>query len=123
MYSRHPFDLEQRTTDFAKNFVKFAKNLPRNSIIDPIINQAVRSIGSIGANYREANDALGRKDFIFRLRIVRKEVKESIHWLEVLEAALPREKAKITILIKEGSELRSIFSSMIYNSQGSKEKF
>ncbi len=117
MNNRHPFDLEQRTTDFAKSFVKFAKSLPRSPILDPIINQAVRSIGSIGANYREANDALGRKDFIYRLRIVRKEAKESLHWLEVLESALFDHRNELDALIKECGELKKIFSAMISKSE------
>jgi four helix bundle protein len=41
----------------------------------------------VGANYREANDALGKKDFIHRLKISRKEAKETIHWLELIGEA------------------------------------
>ena len=58
------FNLEERTTKFAKAVISLCKNLPRNSINNLLIDQVVGSSGSVGANYREANDAIGKKDFI-----------------------------------------------------------
>lgn len=73
--------------------------------------------GSIGANYREANDALGKKDFIMRLKIARREAKESQHWLElVLEANLNKE-ADIKPLMREAEELKNILSAIIIKSE------
>jgi len=71
------FDLERRTTEFAKAVIRMCKDLSRNSMNDRLIGQVVGASGSIGANYREANDALGKKDFIQRLKIARREAKES----------------------------------------------
>jgi four helix bundle protein len=77
--NKHKFDLEDRKTDFGKSVIRLCKSLPRNPINDRLVGQAVGSAGSVGANYREANDALGKKDFIHRLKIARKEAKEVCH--------------------------------------------
>src|SRR3990167_6323256 len=95
------FDLERRTAEFAKAAIRVCKSLSRGSINDRLIGQIVGASGSVGANHREANDALGKKDFIQRLKIARREAKESLHWLElVLEANINKE-VEIKPLTKE----------------------
>lgn len=86
---KHKFDLEERTTEFAKRVIRLCKSLPRNPMNDRLVGQVVGASGSVGANYREANDSLGKKDFIFRMKISRKEAKEACHWLELIEEANP----------------------------------
>jgi len=111
------YNLEKRTTNFAKMVVQLCRALPVDSINDRLTGQAVGAAGSIGANYREANDALGKKDFIMRLKIARREAKECQHWLELLlDANLNREK-DIQLLLKESEELRNILSSIIVKSE------
>jgi four helix bundle protein len=110
------FDLEERTTEFAKQVIILCKKLSRNPMNDRIVGQVVGSSGSIGANYREANDALGKKDFTFRLRISRKEAKETIHWLTLLQTANEKHKAEVELLLREATELRNILSSIIQKS-------
>lgn len=56
-------DLEERTTEFARRIIRLCKELPGDRINNPLVSQIIRSAGSIGANYREANEALGKKDF------------------------------------------------------------
>jgi len=73
--SKSNFDLEKRTTDFAVRVVRLCRSVPKDSINNRITGQLTGSGGSIGANYREANDSLGKKDFLQRLRIARKEAK------------------------------------------------
>lgn len=107
------FDLEERTTEFAKAVVRLCKKIPRNPINDRLIGQIVGSAGSVGANYREANDALGKKDFVHRLKISRKEAKESIHWLDLIKEANPSVTTDIHGLIQEGTELKNILSAII----------
>jgi four helix bundle protein len=107
------FDLEKRTTEFAKAVIRICKRLPRNPINDRLIDQLVGSSGSVGANYREANDALGKKDFVQRLKIARREAKEALHWLDLVLEANPNINAEIVILIKESGELKNILSSII----------
>lgn len=82
-----------------------------------LVGQIVGSAGSIGANYREANDALGKKDFIHRLKISRKEAKETIHWLILIKEANPEIKDRMAELMKEVTELKNILSSIIIKSQ------
>lgn len=107
------FDLEDRTTQFVIRVIRLCKRLPRNPINDRIIGQLAGSSGSIGANYREANDALGKKDFILRIKIARKESKEAIHWLELLKEANTEINSEANDLIDEAIEYKKILSSII----------
>lgn len=109
----HIFDLEKRTTEFAKQTILLCRKLPKDAVNNRLVGQVVGSSGSIGANYREANDALGKKDFTHRLKISRKEIKETIHWFELIEVANPSFKEIVLQLTREAVELRNIFSSII----------
>jgi four helix bundle protein len=110
------FDLEDRTTEFARKVIQLCKELPKDLINQRLIPQIVGSSGSIGANYREANDSLGKKDFILRLKISRKEAKETCHWLILLKEANPEKSNEIDMLLQEATELKNIFSSIITKS-------
>ena len=105
-------NLEARTYIFARDIRAFVKQLPKNiaSVADG--TQLVRSSGSVGANYIEAQEALSRKDFAMRVKISRKEAKESVYWLNLLEvpASLADEHKR---LLQEVSELLKIFSSIV----------
>ena len=108
------FDLEERTTEFAKRIIRLCRSVPKDSINNRITGQLAGCTGSVGANYREANDPLGKKDFLQRLRITRKEAKESVHWLIILREANDENfYEEIDACIKEGNELKNIFSSII----------
>lgn len=111
------FDLEERTTKFAKAVIRVCKGLPRSSINDRLAGQVVGASGSVGANYREANDALGKKDFLQRMKIARRETKESHHWLELILEANMNKGSEILPLLKEAEELKKIFSSIINKSE------
>ncbi len=79
------YNLEKCTFLFAKEIRSFVKQLPRTSGNLEDITQLVRSLGSIGANYIEANEAVSKKDFVLRIKTCRKESKESAYWLRLLE--------------------------------------
>ncbi|MFC1595050.1 four helix bundle protein [Patescibacteria group bacterium] len=111
------YNLEDRTTEFAKRIIRLCKALPKNAMNNRLIGQIVGSAGSIGANYREANDALGKKDFIFRLKIARKEAKETIHWLEIIEEANLEFQSRMKDVKKEAHEIKNILSSIISKSK------
>lgn len=81
MKSDKPFDLEKRTLDFAKDVINFCGRLQKDVINIKLIGQLVRASGSVGANYREANEALSKKYFLHKMKITRKECKESTYWL------------------------------------------
>lgn len=106
-------NLEDRTVDFAKRIIRLCKELPRERENNPLVSQIIRSAGSIGANYREANEALGKKDFIHRLRIARKEAKETTYWLELIEEANPDMKNRMVNFFQETKEIRNILSAII----------
>ena len=109
------YDLEERTFSFAKNIRKFIQKLPKNILNLDDIRQLIRSSGSIGANYREANDALGKKDFIMRIRICRKEAKESLYWLRLLGIDDNAFNATRDNLQQEAREFINIFGAIIRN--------
>lgn len=116
------YDLEQRLTNFAKRVIYLCKALPKNSINERLIPQVIGSAGSMGANYREANDALGQKDFVNKVKIARREAKESIHWLELIEEANPNFKSRMQDLKKENIELKNILSQIIINAEKNRKK-
>lgn len=107
------FDLEERTLKFAKDIVNLARSLSKNSINLPLIDQLIRSGTSVGANYREANESLSKKDFLLRIRICRKEAKETNYWLKVILEANSDFETQINPLLQESTELVKIFSSII----------
>ncbi|MDD5551084.1 MAG: four helix bundle protein [Candidatus Omnitrophica bacterium] len=111
------FDLERRTTEFAKEVIRLCTKLSTNPINYRLMGQVVGSSGSVGANYREANDALGKKDFIHSLKISRREAKETLHWLELIEVANPNFGKEIQKLYQETIELKNILSSIIVKSK------
>lgn len=111
------FDLEERTLKFAKRIIRMCQALPNNTVNFKLIDQIIRSGGSVGANYREANDSLGEKDFLMRMKIARKEAKETEFWLELVIEANPEVKARIEPLLKESMELRKILSKIIINTK------
>ena len=116
----YAFDLEDRTLEFAKRVIHMCKALPDNTVNFKLIDQIIRSAGSVGANYREANDSLGKKDFLMRMRISRKEAKETEFWLHLIIENNPELKDKILPLLDEAMSLRKILSSIIINSQDKK---
>src|SRR5206468_8733628 len=78
-----PYDLEERTFQFAKVSRAFVKQLPRTVSNVEDAKQFIRAAGSIGANYIEANEAIGKKDFVMKIKICRREAKESRYWLRL----------------------------------------
>ena len=84
-----PYDPEERTFEFAKDCRILVSRLPKSIPNYEDGKQLVRSSGSVGANYIEANEKLGDKDFVFRLKIARKEAKESAsaYWLRLLKSS------------------------------------
>lgn len=107
------YDLEQRTLEFARGVMKLCHKIPKNVISIRLIGQLVDAASSVGANYREANEALSKKDFIHRMKITRKECKESSYWLELLKTVDHSVLEEINVFIQESRELRNIFTSII----------
>jgi four helix bundle protein len=108
------YDLEERTYKFAKDVVLFCKKLPRIFNNIECIKQVIRSSGSTGANYIEANESLSKKDFMMRIKICRKEAKESAYWLRlIVDTNDEHFRLEGGGLFQEAIELKKIFSSII----------
>ena len=115
---RNNYDLEKRTLKFSKEVRDFVKVLPRNISNIEYASQLIRSSASIGANYIEANESLGKKDFLMRIKISRKEAKESIYWLELIDVGANSELTdKDKILAQEATELMKIFGAILRKSE------
>jgi four helix bundle protein len=110
------YDLEERTFLFAKNCRILVSKLDKTISNIEDGKQLVKASGSVGANYIEANEKLGDKDFLFRLRISRKEAKESQYWLRLLHELNHAHQSEITSLINEAEALRKILSTIINKS-------
>jgi four helix bundle protein len=112
------YDLEDRTYEFAKSVRRFVKDLAKTTTSFEDVRQVVRSSGSVGANYIEANESLGKKDFLMRIRICRKEAKESGYWLRLIKDSLElKNEEEIDRLIQESLELTKIFSAIVEKSK------
>ena len=112
-----PRDLEDRTFEFAQSVRAFVKQLPRTVSNTEDVKQLVRASGSVAANWIEADEALSKKDFLMRVKICRKEAKESRLFLRLVGAGLAKSNvvARET-LTTEARELTLIFSSIISKS-------
>jgi four helix bundle protein len=109
------YDLEDRTFEFAKSVREFVNKLPRTIANIEDGKQLIKSSGSVGANYIEANEALSKKDFMMRIKISRKEAKESRYWLRLLNIPQDLESERQS-LIDEVEELKNILSSILLKS-------
>jgi len=108
------YDLEERTFQFAKRVALYCKKLPKTTSNIEYAKQVIRSSGSTGANYIEAKEALSKKDFIMRLKIARKEAKESAYWLRLIVETNSEEFREVGLeLMNEVVELKKILSSML----------
>jgi four helix bundle protein len=113
------YDLEERTYEFARDVRTLIKKLPRTIANIEDARQLVNSSGSVGSNYIEANEALSKKDFIMRIKICRKEAKESRLWLRLIYTGeKPDLEKERQALIQESVELTSIFGSIFRKSEG-----
>lgn len=112
------YDLEDRTFEFARRVRAFVKKLPKTIANIEDGKQVVKSSGSVGGNYIEANEALSKKDFKMRIKICRKEAKESRFWIRLVDAEDDDELEKDRkYLVQESTELMNIFGSILQKSQ------
>jgi four helix bundle protein len=111
------FDLEERTFAFAKRVREFVKRLSKTTGNVEDSRQLIRSSGSVGANYIEANEPFSKKDFVLRIKICRKEAKESRYWLRLIEAIEESLASERDLLAQEAQELMNIFGAIVRKSE------
>ena len=116
--SCRPYDLEERTFLLAKETREFVKKLPKTAGNFEDIGQLIRSSGSVGANYIEANESVSRKDFLLRIKTCRKESKESAYWFRLLDTGGRAELESTRVrLLAEARELMNISAAILRKSQ------
>ncbi len=116
-HSSKPYDLGLRTAKFAKDVIALVGSLPKTLANLEIGRQVIRSAGSVGANYIEANESLSKRDFAMRVKICRKEAKESKYWLCLLETKTEDTAKTAQLPGKEADELTKIFSAIAEKSR------
>ena len=108
--SKPVYDLEERTFQFAKAVRLFVKTLPKTIANIEDGKQLIKASGSVGGNYSEANESLSKKDFLMRIKISRKEAKESAYWLRLInETNNLKNTDEAKSLIQEANELEKDF--------------
>jgi len=112
------YDLEGRTKKFSKEIIVFLKRIKKSDLNRSLISQLVRSATSVGANYCEANGASSKKDFRNKIFICRKEIQETLYWIELLAESNPEEKETLKGLWKETKELILIFNKIATSLKG-----
>ena len=116
--SKPVYDLEERTSQFAKAVRVFVKTLPKAMANIEDGKQLIKASGSVGANYIEANESLGKKDFLMRIKISRKEAKESSYWLRLIHETNDLKNSDNALgLIQEANEIKKILSSILVKSK------
>ena len=112
------YDLEDRTFIFARDVRALVRQIPKTLANIEDAKQVVRSSGSVGANYIEANESLSKKDFLMRIKICRKEAKESRYWLRLIDIGdQSTAKKSRDDLVQEATELTSIFGAILRKSE------
>ena len=112
------FDLEERLIDFAVRIIRIAESLPKSRVGIHIAGQLMRSGTSPAPNYGEAQSAESRSDFIHKMKICLKELRETRVWLlMIVRANLINPASKIEPLLDETDQLISIFVTSIRTAQ------
>jgi four helix bundle protein len=117
MATLNNYDLEERLAQLAEKVIDLVKKLPKDTINQRLIPQVVSSSGSSGANYCEACEAESKKDFRHKIGIVKKELRETKHWLRLIARANPKQKEDCRKIYQETHELLLIFSKILKSSQ------
>lgn len=106
-----PQDLEDRLISFAVMIVAVVEALPNSKAGNHIANQLIRSGTSPAPNYGEAQSAESRKDFVHKMKIALKELRETMIWLKIIARKRLAQGGEITTALAECNELIAIFVS------------
>lgn len=109
------FDIYERIFNFIVSVLKFIDKLPKTYSNQVIINHITRSVTSMGANSQEADGAFTKKDFLHCFTIVKKEGKETVYWLKLIEKVNSKTTLEVGPIIQEGDEIVAIISTIIKN--------
>ncbi|MFO7822080.1 MAG: four helix bundle protein [Lentisphaeria bacterium] len=107
-----PYDLEERTALFAEEVIALLKKVPLNPITRRLIDQLTGAATSVGANYREADDAPSRKSFRNSIATCKREAREARFFIRIIAQAVPEIKDETKPLLQEAKELHLIFAKI-----------
>jgi four helix bundle protein len=117
------YDLEERLIDFAVRIIRTAESLPKTKVGNHVAGQLIRCGTSPAPNYGEAQSAESRSDFIHKMKVCLKELRETKVWLlMIVRANLIKTVSQLDTLINENDELISIFVSSINTAKRNREK-
>ena len=114
-------ELDERLLDYGARVIKLVEALPRTLVGRRIGDQLLRSSTSVGANYEEAQGAESKGDFVHKLQIALKEMRESHYWLRLLVKARTLPSERLVDLLDEATQLRAMLSKAVATAKG-KEK-
>jgi four helix bundle protein len=117
------FNLENRLIEFAVSIIRIVETLPKSRIGNHLAGQLIRSGTSPASNYGEAQSAESRTDFIHKMKVCLKELRETKIWLVIIDRAkLSKDQNEIDLILNENDELISIFVKSIKTAQTNKLK-
>jgi four helix bundle protein len=115
-----PLDLEDRLIDFAMRIINVVEALPKSKAGNHIAVQLIRAGTAPAPNYGEAQSAESRKDFIHKMKIALKELRETLVWLKIVQRKPLCDPLKMTEIIQECDELVAIFVKSVKTAEGNK---
>ena len=119
---KREYDLEERTAKFGRRIIRLAKALPNDTVNLTLKRQVVRSGTSVGANYREACEGASKKDFIHKIRLAKKEARETTYWIEMISESCPVLREKLPEIHQESKELTYILAAIVKSALGKSKK-
>src|SRR5271157_47469 len=111
-------EVSERLLDYGVRAIRVVESLPRTLIGRRIGDQLLRSSISVGANYEEAQGAESREDFVHKLQIALKEVRESNYWLRLLAKADIIPANRLSAILDESNQLRAMLSKAVATTKG-----
>jgi len=111
-------DLDERLLTYGARVIKLVESLPRTLVGRRIGDQLLRSATSAGANYEEARGAESRSDFVHKMQVALKELRESHYWLRLLMKAEILPVDRLADLLDEATQLRAILSKSVATTKG-----
>jgi four helix bundle protein len=109
----HSFNLDERMIDFSVKVIQYTESLPKSNTGIYFQDQIMRSVSSSVLNYSEAQSAESRKDFIHKVKLSLKELRETYSGLRILKKLSQKENHNIELMIQENNELISILVKSI----------
>jgi four helix bundle protein len=113
-----PPELNARLLDFGARVIKLVESLPKTLVGRRIGDQLLRSATSVGANYEEAQAAESKENFVHKLQVALKEVREANYWLRLLAKSGKLPAERLVSILDESNQLRAMLSKAVARAKG-----